>query len=74
MTLDAFLARVAEAIEHDQPLAPGQDLTALPTWDSLAVLNVLDLFEQLGVQADMDRIQAATTTDDLIALAGSAIQ
>jgi hypothetical protein len=72
MNTTDFLARVAQAIEHEGTLAPGQALDSLPTWDSLGLLNVLDLLEQCGLAVRLDRLQAAQTTDDLLELAGLA--
>jgi hypothetical protein len=37
------------------------------------VLSVVDLFEQIGADADLDSIGKAETTDDLVALAGAAV-
>jgi hypothetical protein len=73
MTVDEFLSQLTDAIEADEPLRPGQPLAESAVWDSLSVLSVVDLFEQIGVDADLDSIGNATTTDDLIALAGSAV-
>lgn len=73
MTVDEFLKQLTDAIEADAPLSPGQPLADAAVWDSLAVLSVVDLFEQIGVDADLDSIGEAVTTDDLLALAGSAV-
>jgi hypothetical protein len=73
MTVDEFLAQLGDAIEAEQPLSLGQALDEAAVWDSLAVLSVVDLFEQIGAEADLDSIGRAQTTDDLIALAGPAV-
>jgi acyl carrier protein len=73
MTVDEFLGQLTDAIEADAPLRTGQSLAETAVWDSLAVLSVVDLFEQIGVEADLDSIGNAATTDDLIALAASAV-
>ena len=73
MTVDEFLERLTDAIEADAPLRPGQALDEAAVWDSLAVLAVVDLFEEIGADADLDSIGKAVTTDDLVALAGGAL-
>jgi len=73
MTVDEFLSQLTDAIEAEEPLRAGQALDEAAVWDSLAVLSVVDLFEQIGAEADLDSIGKAETTDDLIALAGSAV-
>ncbi|HYJ31065.1 MAG TPA: hypothetical protein VEW25_12080 [Allosphingosinicella sp.] len=74
MTVDEFLSELTEALERDEPLALGQDLAESGEWDSLAVLSVVDLFEQISAEADLGAIGEATTTDDLVALAGGALE
>jgi len=73
MTVDEFLKQLTHALERDQPLKRGQDLGETGEWDSLAVLSVVDLFEQIGAGADLDSIGEAKTTDDLIAQARAAL-
>jgi len=73
MTVDGFLEQLTQALERDAPLRRGQDLGETGEWDSLAVLSVVDLFEQIGADADLDSIGEAKTTGDLIALAGPAL-
>lgn len=73
MNTEAFLARVAEAIDHDGILLAGQSFDGVETWDSLGILSVVDLLEELGVEADIDALSAVDTTDALIALAAGVI-
>lgn len=68
-----FLAKVAEAIEHEDALTAEQELGELPTWDSLGILNVLSLFEEMGINAEIDAINDAKLASDLIALAGEKV-
>lgn len=69
MTIDEFLSELTEVLEADAPLAAGQTLAEVVAWDSLAVLSTLELFEGLGVDADLASIGEAETVDELIALA-----
>ncbi len=73
MTKEEFLRSVGEVIEAEQPLQPGRDLADYPTWDSLGILSLIDLFEELNITVDLEALSALKTTDELVALAGSAI-
>jgi len=73
MTVDEFLKQLTQALEREELLRRGQDLGETGEWDSLAVLCVVDLFEHIGADVDLDGIGEAKTTNDLIALAGSAL-
>lgn len=73
MTKDEFLQAVGDVIETEQPLEAGRDLADYPNWDSLGILSLIDLFEEMGVTVDLEALAALKTTDDLVALAGSAI-
>lgn len=69
-----FLAKVAEVLDHDGVLERGQSLESVEVWDSLGILSVVDLLEELGAEVDIDALSNLETTDELIALAGSAVQ
>lgn len=73
MNSTEFLQRVAEALDHDGELALGQALEEIDTWDSLGMLSIVGLLEELGVEVDTDAVGALKTTDELIAMAGSAV-
>lgn len=73
MNSSEFLAKVAEVLDHDGELSKGQDLADIEVWDSLGILSVLDLLEEMGVELDIDALSDLQTTDELIALAGSKI-
>lgn len=73
MTVEEFLGQLTDALEADERLTLGQDLAELEMWDSLGILGVVDLYEQIGVEVDLDRINEAKTTDDLVDLAGPAV-
>lgn len=73
MTKENFLQAVGDVIETEQPLELGRDLTDYPNWDSLGILSLIDLFEEMGVTVELEALSALKTTDDLVALAGPAI-
>jgi acyl carrier protein len=68
-----FLMRVAEALEYEGVIARGQTLEELVTWDSLDVLSIVSLLDELGARVETTAVVAAKTAADLIALAGSIV-
>lgn len=73
MDSTTFLAKVAEVLEYDGEIGRGQDLEDIDMWDSLGILSIVELLEDLGAEVDIDTINNLKTTDELIALAGSAV-
>lgn len=69
-----FLAKVAEVLDYDGVLELGQSLDTVETWDSLGILSMVDLLEELGAEVDIDALSNIASTDELIALAGSAVR
>lgn len=70
MNRAAFLKDVAEMLDVADPLTPEQILEEIPTYDSLGVLNLLSLFDSLGVQTTPEEVNKARTVQDLIEMAG----
>lgn len=70
MTLSDFLQQVAEMLDVAEPLGTEQVLEEIPTYDSLGVLNLLSLYDSMGVQTTPEAVNAARTVQDLVVLAG----
>lgn len=68
-----FLAKVAEVLEYDGEISRGQNLEDIDMWDSLGILSIVELLEDLGAEVDIDTINNLKTTDELIALTGGAV-
>ncbi len=68
-----FLAKVADVLEYEGSLSRGQSLEDIEVWDSLGILSVVDLLEEIGADVDIEQLSNLVTTDDLIAIAGSAV-
>lgn len=73
MDSTTFLAKVAEVLEHDGEITRGQNLEDIEMWDSLGILSIVELLEELGAEVDIDTINNLKTSDELIALAGTAV-
>jgi hypothetical protein len=74
MTEAGFLDELGAILDQPGPLARGQMLTGIETFDSLGILNIMALLDTLGVDVEPQRIAAAETADDLLALAGPKLQ
>ena len=73
MTQDEFLEQVAEMLDAADPLTPEVVLQDIPTYDSLGVLNLLSLYDTMGIQTTPDVVNDARTVQDLIDLAGDKV-
>lgn len=73
MTHDEFLRSVEEMLDTTDTLTPSHVLEDIPTYDSLAVLNMLGLYDSLGAPVRPEDITAAKTVQDFIDLAGGNI-
>ena len=73
MDSSLFLAKVAEVLEYDGEIVRGQNVVDIDMWDSLGILSIVELLEDLGIEVDIETINNLKTTDELIALAGDAV-
>lgn len=73
MIVSDFLLQVGEMLDVGDPLAPGQVLADIPTYDSLGVLNLLSLYDSMGVSTTPEAVNGARTVQDLIDLAGDMV-
>jgi acyl carrier protein len=73
MDSSTFLAKVAEVLEYDGEITRGQNLDDIDMWDSLGILSIVELLEELGAEVEIDTLNNIKTTDELIALAGEAV-
>jgi acyl carrier protein len=69
MTHGEFLAALRELLETDVPLTGSEELSALGSWDSVAVISFMGMVDdKWGVTLAPTKIQACKTVDDLAAL------
>ena len=74
MTEGAFLDELGTILDQTGPLVRGQRLTEIETFDSLGILNIMALFDTIGLEIEPHLIAEATTTDELLDLAGSKLR
>lgn len=64
-----LLAGIAEAVEMDE-VTPDTVLESCPEWNSIAVVVVMGLLDERGVEVDGKAVQQCKTVADILALAG----
>jgi len=73
MTEQDFFARVQETLEVDDPIDRSTNLELFEEYDSLGILNLMSLFDEIGVEVDQDSFADVATGEDLLRLASDKI-
>jgi hypothetical protein len=73
MTEQDFFARVQEMLETDAPVERGTKINELEEFDSLGILNLMTLFDEIGVGVDQDAFTKVETGEDLLMMVGDRI-
>lgn len=70
MTQHDFLAHIADAIQRDESLTPDMPLNSIEEYDSLAIVSLIALFENLfAMQVSGNALHNCKSVSDIIALA-----
>ena len=70
MELTDFLALLEETIEHDGTLGLDDSLSDVETWDSLGILSVVSMLDDLGVSVELEKFESLETIKDFVDLVG----
>ena len=73
MDRKTFFDRVQEILEADDAIDASTDLTELEEYDSLGILNLMTMFEEMGVETSPQTFEEITTGADLLRVAGDAV-
>lgn len=73
MTEQDFFARIQETLEVDAPINRSTNFEELEEFDSLGILNLMTLFDEVGVEADQDSFAEVKTGADLLRIAGDKV-
>jgi hypothetical protein len=68
-----FLARLAEALDHDGVIEVNQNVDSLPEWDSLGILSVIELLADLNIKVKPDALKEIQYIAELVEVARKAI-
>lgn len=70
MTQEAFLARLQEEVQLDTPLKADDILAEVKGWDSVAMLTLLNVFDEMNIDVDIDELETFRSVQDILKKAG----
>ena len=70
MTKQEFITQLRESIQTEMDLNEKTLLSEIPEWDSLAMLGLLALFDELEVEVGIDELEECKSVKDLLKKAG----
>ena len=75
MTKAEFVEKMAEVLEVSaEKLQPATELSQFEGWDSTAVINMIVLLDEQGVEIDEEKLPECKTVQDVIDLAGDTLE
>lgn len=75
MTKAEFIKELAGILEvQPDSLQAATELKQFEGWDSTAVINVIVLLDEQGVEVDEDKVPECKTVQDVVDLAGDALE
>lgn len=70
MTQEELLSHLADAMQRDEELKPEMLLNELEEWDSLAIVSMISLYDQLfSLKITGNALREAQSVQDLLNLA-----
>lgn len=73
MTKDEFFVQVQEVLEIDDPVNANTNLTEHEEYDSLGILNLMTMFDEMGVETAQEEYEDIRTGADLLRIAGDKV-
>lgn len=70
MTQDDFLGLLQKEIQRENALHVNDLLEDIPEWDSMAMLVALNVFDEIGVEVDIDDLEKCKSIKDILQKAG----
>jgi len=70
MTQNDFLVLLQKEIECEKVLHADDLLDDIPEWDSMAMLVALNVFDEIGVEVDIDDLEKCKSIKDILQRAG----
>jgi acyl carrier protein len=70
MTQDDFLVLLQKEIQRENTLHVNDLLEDIPEWDSMAMLVALNVFDEIGVEIDIDDLEKCKSIKDILQKAG----
>lgn len=66
MTKENFLQAFCDIVEIDSVSDLSVPLNTIGMWDSLAMLNMLALYDELNIPIEIDELEGCKTVQDLL--------
>jgi len=70
LNIEEFLKVTAEALEYEEVINIDDRLEDIDMWDSLGVLSLVNMLDEMNISVELDRFEDLETIRDFIALAG----
>ena len=71
MKTSELLTKVKEVLECDCDINLNDQLLDIEGWDSLGILSVIAMLDELGLKIDLQRLQNISTVSEFINLCGA---
>ena len=70
MNVKELLIIVAEALEYEDELCLDQNIEDIEEWDSLGVLSIVSMMDDLKISVNLEDLEEIKTVEDFVQLTG----
>jgi len=70
MNVKELLIIVAEALEYEDELCLDQNIEDIEEWDSLGVLSIVSMMDDLNISVNLEDLEEIKTVEDFVKLTG----
>ena len=70
MNVKELLTIVAETIEYENELHLDQNIEDIEEWDSLGVLSIVSMMDDLSITINLEDLEQIKTVEDFVKLTG----
>ncbi|MDA9622094.1 phosphopantetheine-binding protein [Gammaproteobacteria bacterium] len=70
MNVKELLIVVAEALEYEDELHLDQKIEDIEEWDSLGVLSIVSMMDDLKISVNLEDLEEIKTVEDFVKLTG----
>ena len=70
MNVKELLTIVAETIEYENELHLDQNIEDIEEWDSLGVLSIVSMMDDLSIRINLEDLEQIKTVEDFVKLTG----
>jgi acyl carrier protein len=70
MNVKELLSMVAEALDYEDELRLDQNIEDIEEWDSLGVLSIVSMMDDLSISINLDDLEEIRTVEEFVKLTG----